>query len=60
MRTDCSDIVRLCESYDIGNGDTVDFLLNDPSIQCGTAEHTELKIISVFLILLWCVAWHAL
>ena len=53
MMSYCSSFDRGCESYDSGNGETVEFLLNDPSIQCGTDAHTELKIISVFLILLW-------
>ena len=46
---------RLCEPYDSISvkGVQVEFLAEDPSIQCGESEHARLQIISYFLIFLW-------
>ena len=46
---------RLCEPFESNSvkGEQVEFLAEDSSIQCGKSEHTTLKIISVFLILIW-------
>ena len=46
---------RSCDAYEADSvkGVEVEFLLGDPSIQCGTNDHAALKAISIVLILLW-------